>query len=39
MHATRDTADVIERKLAGGRVMRGVMPLFFIVTVSVLSQL
>jgi hypothetical protein len=25
MHATRDTNDVIERNLAGGRVMRGVM--------------
>jgi hypothetical protein len=25
MHATRDTQDVIERNLAGGRVMRGVM--------------
>jgi hypothetical protein len=24
MHATRDTNDVIERNLAGGRVMRGV---------------
>jgi len=24
MHATRDTNHVIERKLAGGRVMRGV---------------
>ena len=26
MHATRDTSDVIDLKLAGGRVMRGVMP-------------
>jgi hypothetical protein len=25
MHATRDTRDVIELRLAGGRVMRGVM--------------
>jgi hypothetical protein len=24
MHATRDTRDVVERDLAGGRVMRGV---------------
>ena len=28
MHATRDTLLVIERKRAGGRVMRGVRPLF-----------
>ena len=28
MHATRDTNDVIERNLVGGRVMRGVRPLF-----------
>jgi hypothetical protein len=27
MHATRDTSHVIGRDLAGGRVMRGVMPL------------
>jgi hypothetical protein len=28
MHPTRDTKDVIERNLAGGRVMPGVRPLF-----------
>jgi hypothetical protein len=33
MHATRDTADVIERNLAGGRVMRGVMPLPYMVRI------
>jgi len=27
MHATRDTTAVIKLNLAGGRVMRGVMPL------------
>jgi hypothetical protein len=27
MHATRDTSDAIKSQLAGGRVMRGVIPL------------
>jgi hypothetical protein len=32
MHATRDTNDVIELNLVGGRMMRGVMRLHFVET-------